>query len=151
MRRDWPARTRIATMTRYLLSVHSGNGGAPEAMTDEEWRRGFEQIGKLEEEMKAANALVYSGRLHDPDRARVVRPSKGRVKTTDGPYAETKEHLGGFYIIDADRGPAVRRRAPALAACHTPTAGWGSHRTGRRAGNCVDYPAAGAPPACPDH
>jgi hypothetical protein len=88
-------------MSRYLLSVHSANSSPPEAMTDEEWRRGFEQIGRLEEEMKAANALVYSGRLHDPDRARVVRPSKGRVRTTDGPYAETKEHLGGFYIIDA--------------------------------------------------
>jgi len=88
-------------MSRYLLSVHTGNGRPAEAMTDEEWRRGFEQIGKLEEEMKAANALVYSGRLTEPDRARVVRPSKGRVRATDGPYAETKEHLGGFYIIDA--------------------------------------------------
>jgi hypothetical protein len=82
-------------MTRYLLSVHTGNGSAPEKMTEEEMRRGYEQIATLEAEMNAARALVFSGRLDGPDRARVVRPSKGR------PYAETKEHLGGFYIIDA--------------------------------------------------
>ena len=88
-------------MTQYLLSVHSGNGKAPEPMTDEKLRQGYEQVGKLEAEMKAANALVFVGRLHEPERARVVRPSKGRVRTTDGPYAETKEVLGGFYIVEA--------------------------------------------------
>jgi hypothetical protein len=88
-------------MTQYLLSVHGGNGKAPEPMTDEQLRRGYEQVGKLESEMKAARALVFVGRLHEPDHARVVRPSKGRVRTTDGPYAETKEHLGGFYIVEA--------------------------------------------------
>jgi hypothetical protein len=88
-------------MTRYLLSVHSGNSSAPEKMSDEELRRGHEQVARLEAEMNAARALVFSGRLDAPDRARVVRPSKSRVRTTDGPYAETKEHLGGFYIIDA--------------------------------------------------
>src|SRR2546426_5885510 len=88
-------------MSRYLLSVHSGNGAVREPMTAEEMRRGYEQIEKLEAEMRAANALVFSGRLNEPDAARVVRPAKGRVRTTDGPYAETKEHLGGFYIIEA--------------------------------------------------
>jgi hypothetical protein len=88
-------------MTQYLLSVHSGNDSAAEPMTDEKLRRGYEQVGRLEAEMKAARALVFSGRLHDPAGARVLRPSKGRVRTTDGPYAETKEHLGGFYIVEA--------------------------------------------------
>lgn len=88
-------------MTQYLLSVHSGNGTAPEPMTDEQLRRGYEHVGKLEAEMKAAGALVFVGRLQGPDGARVVRPSKGRVRATDGPFAETKEHLGGFYIVEA--------------------------------------------------
>jgi hypothetical protein len=88
-------------MARYMLSVHSGNDVVRKPTTAEEWQRGFEQIGVLEAEMKAANALVFSGRLDGADAARVVRPSKGRVRMTDGPYAETKEHLGGFYIIDA--------------------------------------------------
>jgi len=88
-------------MPQYLLSAHGGNGSNPDQMTQEEMRRGFEQIGKLESEMNAANALVFSGRLSNPDRARVVRPSRAKVRITDGPYAETKEQLGGFYIIEA--------------------------------------------------
>lgn len=88
-------------MTQYLLSVHGGNGKTQEPMSDEQLRRGYELVGKLEAEMKAANALVFVGRLHEPEQARVVRPSKGRVRATDGPFAETKEHLGGFYIVEA--------------------------------------------------
>jgi hypothetical protein len=88
-------------MPQYLLSAHGGNGSDPEQMTQEEMHRGFEQIARLEAEMKAAHALVFSGRLRDPNSARVVRPSKPRVRITDGPFAETKEHLGGFYIIEA--------------------------------------------------
>jgi hypothetical protein len=91
----------MVAMTKYLLSVHSGNGAVPEQMTEEEIRKGFEQVGKLEAEMNAAHALLFSGRLTEPEKARVVRPSRAKVRTTDGPYAETKEQLGGFYIIEA--------------------------------------------------
>jgi hypothetical protein len=52
--------------------------------------------------MTAAGAWVFGGRLHEPDTATVVRKSGGEVLTTDGPFAESKEHLGGFYIIAAD-------------------------------------------------
>jgi len=88
-------------MARYMLSVHTGNGAAREPMSAEEWQQGYEQIAILEAEMRAQDALFFSGRLSEPEAARVVRPSKHRVRMTDGPYAETKEHLGGFYIIDA--------------------------------------------------
>ena len=116
-----PPVMRSATMSQYLLSVHGGNGKTPETMTDEELRRGFEQVGKLEAEMKAARALVFSGRLDDPDRARVVRPSKRRVRMTDGPYAETKEHLGGFYIIEApDLDAALDWASKVTLAINTP-------------------------------
>ncbi len=107
-------------MPRYLLSVH-GSGSAPERMTDEELRRGFEQVGALEAEMKAANALVFSGRLSDPDRARVVRPSRAKVRMTDGPYAETKEQLGGFYILEApDLDAALDWASKVTLAINTP-------------------------------
>jgi hypothetical protein len=89
-------------MTRYLLSVHSVEGQAREPMTEEEMRQSMEGIGALEQEMQSAGAWVFSGRLHEPDTATVVRVSGGEVLTTDGPFAESKEHLGGFYIIDAD-------------------------------------------------
>lgn len=88
-------------MSRYLLSVHMAAGQVREPMSEEDMRRGFEQIDGLEREMRAADALIFSGRLDEPGEARVVRPSNGRVRAIDGPYAETKEQLGGFYIIEA--------------------------------------------------
>jgi hypothetical protein len=89
-------------MPRYLLSVHSGEGVAREPMTDEQMQQSHKQLGILEQEMKSAGAWVFSGRLHDPDTATVVRLSDGEVVTTDGPFVEAKEHLGGFYIIEAE-------------------------------------------------
>lgn len=89
-------------MSKYLLSVHTVEGDVCEPMTDEEMRRSHEQLGTLEREMKSAGAWVFSGRLHEPDTATVVRISEGEVLTTDGPFAESKEHLGGFYVIEAD-------------------------------------------------
>ena len=60
------------------------------------------QLGVLEQELKSAGAWVFSGRLHEPDTVTVVRLSGGEVVTTDGPFVESKEHLGGFYIIQAE-------------------------------------------------
>jgi hypothetical protein len=58
-------------------------------------------IDTLIGEAKAAGAWVFNGGLHPPNLASVVRVSGGRVLTTDGPYAESKEHIGGFIIIRA--------------------------------------------------
>ena len=89
-------------MTKYLLSVHSVEGEVGDPMTDEEMRQSHQQLGILEEQLQSAGAWVFSGRLHEPDTATVVRMSGGEVLTTDGPFAESKEHLGGFYIIEAE-------------------------------------------------
>ncbi len=89
-------------MTRYLLSVHTVEGEARDRMTDEEMQQSYKQVLLIEEDMKSAGAWVFSGRLHEPDTATVVRQSDGDVLTTDGPFAESKEHLGGFYIIEAE-------------------------------------------------
>ena len=61
----------------------------------------WQRIGGVEAEMKAAGAWVFSARLHEPTTATVVRVSNGEVLTTDGPFVETKDHLGGFYVIEA--------------------------------------------------
>ena len=90
-----------ATVTQYLLSVHTVDGEVADPMTPEEMQQSWRQIQQLEEELKSTGAWVFSGRLHDPDTATVVRMSAGEVLTTDGPFAESKEHLGGFYIIEA--------------------------------------------------
>jgi len=89
-------------MTQYLLSVHSVDGEVGHPMTDEEMQQSWKQIQVLNEELKSAGAWVFGGALHGPDTATVVRVSEGEVLTTDGPFAESKEHLGGFYIIEAE-------------------------------------------------
>ena len=89
-------------MSHYLLSVHSVEGEIREPMTDEEMAQSHKQLGVLEQEMKSAGAWVVSGRLHEPATATVVRVAGGEVVTTDGPFVESKEHLGGFYIIQAE-------------------------------------------------
>jgi hypothetical protein len=97
-----PPPRRRTTMMRYLLSVHTVEDEAREPMTEEEMQQSYKQVLLIEEEMKSAGAWVFSGRLHEPDTATVVRQSDGNVMTTDGPFAESKEHLGGFYIIEAE-------------------------------------------------
>ena len=89
-------------MAQYLLSVHSVEGEAREPMAEEEMRQFMERVGVLEKEMKSAGAWLFGGALHEPDTATVVRMSDSEVLTTDGPFAESKEHLGGFYIIEAE-------------------------------------------------
>src|SRR5260221_3663672 len=101
-RREVPALTRRNTMTQYLLSAHSVEGEVRDPMTVEAMQQSYKQVSTLEAEMKAAGAWVFAGRLHDPATATVVRVSDGDVLTTDGPFVESKEHLGGFYIIEAD-------------------------------------------------
>ena len=88
-------------MTQYLLSVHSvaeDRTQPTEPMTPER----FGRVLALQEEMKAAGAWLFGGRLTDADLATVVRVSAGETLTTDGPFVESKEHLGGFYIVEAD-------------------------------------------------
>ena len=90
-------------MSQYLLSTYAVEGevrGSPE--TPEEMQKFMERITSLETEMKASGTFVFTGRLHDPDAATVVRSSDGDLVMTDGPFVESKEHMAGFYIINAD-------------------------------------------------
>jgi hypothetical protein len=89
-------------MAKYLLSVHSVEGEAGDPMTEEEMQQFMKQVNDLEEEMRSAGVWLFGGALHEPDTATVVRMAQGEALTTDGPFAESKEHLGGFYIIEAE-------------------------------------------------
>jgi hypothetical protein len=68
-------------MTRYLLSVHTVEGEARDPMTDEEMQQSYKEVLLIEEEMKSAGAWVFSGRLHEPDTATVVRQSRPSGET----------------------------------------------------------------------
>jgi hypothetical protein len=89
-------------MAYYLLSVHTVKDDVGEQMSDEQMQRTWQQLQVIEQSMKSSGAWVFSGRLHEPDTATVVRVSDGQVLTTDGPFVEAKEHLGGFYIVQAE-------------------------------------------------
>jgi hypothetical protein len=104
-------------MTRYMLSVHSVPGEVREPMSAEEMQHSWQQIGILEAEMKSTGAWVFSGRLHEPDTSTVVRIANGEVLTTDGPFAEAREHLGGFYIINAEDLDAALALASKVTRC----------------------------------
>ena len=85
-------------MKQYLLSVYQPEGDPP---PPDELNAIMQRVHALEAELKAAGVWVFSGGLHAPSTATVVRVKDGDVITTDGPYVEGKEHIGGFTIIRA--------------------------------------------------
>ena len=90
-------------MGQYLLSVYTVEGEAQEApATPEEMQAFMERVAALEADMDASGTFVFGGQLHGPDAATVVRISDGDPVMTDGPFAEAKEHIAGFYIINAE-------------------------------------------------
>jgi hypothetical protein len=92
-------------MTQYLLSVYQPDGPVP---APEKLRRIRADLDALNQEIKDAGAWVFAAGLQPPDTAAVLRPQDGEVLTTDGPFAEGKEHLGGFTIVEApDRDAAL--------------------------------------------
>jgi hypothetical protein len=85
-------------MPQYLLSVYQPDGPTPPAETLD---RIMADLDALNQEMRAAGAWVFSGGLHPPSTATVVRVQGGEALVTDGPFAEGKEHVGGFTIVRA--------------------------------------------------
>lgn len=91
-------------MKQYMLSVHHGSDfyeGDAAPMSPEEAQAMYEGVARWNEEAMAADVMVFGGGLQPPDTATVVRTEGDQVLLTDGPYAETKEVLGGFWIIKA--------------------------------------------------
>ncbi len=102
-------------MPKYLLSIHRTGEARSEPMTEEQQAASWQQIAELEAEMHRTGAWYFSGRLEEAEDAAVVRSSGGKILTTDGPFAETKEQIGGFYIIDAASPVEARAWAARVA------------------------------------
>ncbi len=85
-------------MKQYLLSIYQPDGPTPAPEVLEKVMR---DVDALTSEIKAAGAWVFNGGLHPPSTATVVRLRGDDLLTIDGPYAEGKEHVGGFWIIRA--------------------------------------------------
>jgi len=87
-------------MAQYLLTVVEPSGaGEPEPEALEQIMK---DVGAVDQAMRDAGVWVFAGGLYPPDRATLLRPTGDDVLVTDGPFAEGKEHVGGFSIIDAD-------------------------------------------------
>jgi hypothetical protein len=85
-------------MNRYLLSIYQPDGPTP---PPEILGPVMQDVGDWQRELKAAGAWVFTAGLHPAEAATVVRLQDGALLTTDGPYAEGKEHIGGFTVIEA--------------------------------------------------
>jgi hypothetical protein len=104
-------------MTQYLLAVCMVDGES----LPEEMEATYKDVDVFNDELKASGAWVFAGGLHPADTATVVRVKDGEVLTTDGPFAETKEQIGGFWIIEApDLDAALALAGRGAAACRAP-------------------------------
>ncbi|HZX38016.1 MAG TPA: YciI family protein [Streptomyces sp.] len=85
-------------MQQYLLSIYQPDGAPPPPEVLEPIMRDLQAVNA---EIRAAGAWVFSGGLYPPSTATVVRLKDSELLTTDGPYIEGKEHIGGFTVIQA--------------------------------------------------
>jgi hypothetical protein len=89
-------------MGQYLLSTYEVEGEVPGApQTPEEMQAFMGRVVALEDEMEETGTFAFGGALHGPDASTVLRAGDGDVIMTDGPFVEAKEHIAGFYIINA--------------------------------------------------
>jgi len=105
-------------MAQYLVAIHHPDDFDPSKETEATIR----DIHALNREMMAAGVRVFVGGLTAASSARSLRAqSDGKVLVTDGPYLETKEHIGGFWVLEAanlDEALAWGRKA--VIACRAP-------------------------------
>lgn len=107
-------------MAEYLLSVWHDDEYEVD-FAGEEMQRIAAQVDRYNSELQAAGAWVYGNGLQPASSATVVRSSGAEVSMTDGPYAESKEQMGGFWIIEAvDFDAALEWARKGAAACEGP-------------------------------
>ena len=105
-------------MTQYLVAIHHPDDYDPSVET----KATIEEIHALNREMIAAGIRVFVGGLHPVKSAKSLRAQPGgKVLITDGPYLETKEHIGGFWVLEAtDMNEALEWGRKAAVACRAP-------------------------------
>lgn len=103
-------------MPQYLLSVHVGSDpGGPRS--EDEQKELMRRIAELETEMRFAEVLLSQGALMPAGGAKVVNSETHPPVITDGPFAESKEHLGGYYIVETSDEAAALEWAAKTSEC----------------------------------
>ena len=105
-------------MAQYLVAIHHPDNFDSSSVTEETMR----DIGALNKEMITAGVRFFAGGLQQETKAKSLRAQpNGQVVITDGPYLETKEHIGGFWILEvADMDEALAWGRKAVVACRAP-------------------------------
>lgn len=104
-------------MAQYLVAIHHPDNYDPSTEGDAM----IHDIDALNEEMQAAGVRFFAGGLRPANGAKSLRAKRGEVLVTDGPYLETKEHVGGFWILEcADMEAALAWGRKAVVACRSP-------------------------------
>ena len=105
-------------MAQYLVAIHHPDNYDP-SREDKAMER---DIDVLNEEMVAAGVRIFIGGLRAASSAKSLRPQPGgKVLITDGPYLETKEHIGGFWVLEAaSLDDALVWGRKAALACRVP-------------------------------
>jgi hypothetical protein len=104
---------------KYMLLIYVDPKAAPKDGSAEQ-RAEHEAYGTFTQELVGAGVIQGGDPLHGPDTATTVRVRKGETLTSDGPFAETREHLAGFYIVDvADLDAAIAWAAKIPSAQHS--------------------------------
>jgi hypothetical protein len=105
-------------MTQYLLSVHHDGSQDFESIAEEDLQQTFADVDAFNAEVREAGKWVFAGGLAPIETATVVDGSGATPVVTDGPFSESKEYLGGFWIIEAaDLDEALDWAARGSKAC----------------------------------
>jgi hypothetical protein len=106
-------------MTQSMHAVIPDWDGPP--LGEENMQKAFESVDAFNAEITTQGKWVFGGGLTHPSTATVVRSENDETVLTDGPYLESKEHLGGFWVVEAaDHDEALAIAAKASAACMGP-------------------------------
>jgi hypothetical protein len=102
---------------KYLILIH-GNPKSREvweSFSDADRAEGWQAYAALDEELAASGELIVSEALADPSQAIRIPAREGESLATDGPFAEAKEHLAGFYLVEcetAERAVQIAQKVP---------------------------------------
>ncbi len=131
-------------MSQYLLSTYTSTEGAPTAPGSlEEMGAFMSRVIALEADMTSTGTFLFGGALHGPDASTVVRAIDADMIMTDGPFVEAKEHIAGFYVIEAqDLDEALSWARRVVDAIGRPIEVRPFQATGRAADHMPEMPGA---------
>jgi hypothetical protein len=110
----------LEAAVKYLILIHSNPQSREiwEGFSDAQRAEGLQHYAALNEDLRASGEMIVAEALADPSLGQRILVHEGQTTATDGPFAEVKEHLAGFFLIecpDLERAIAIAARVPEAA------------------------------------